>query len=482
MGRTLLVAWREFRSVVFTKGFLIGVLLVPVMIGVAILGATLAARAKPPAVQGRIVVVDRSGMAGDAVLRRLSPEGMAGDLDVAQQVGKLAAEQVDRLNLPEAQGKQIAEAVEQQAKQATAGRSSLTPQALGADADVESLKKEITVAQIRAQGEEQGLAPLLALAVIPPEAVREPTRGESGRLAFAQFELFVHPQLDFEIQESLRRAVGRGIVDTRLATDARLKSGGLSPEDIRALMDTPSPRPISLSKDGEKKSLGPLQLMIPFAFMILLMMSVMTGGAYLMTAVVEEKGSRVMEVLLSAVSPMQLMVGKIIGQMCVAMLMLCVFGGLGVAGLVAAAAVDLVPVYKLAWLIVYFFLAFFVIASMMAAVGSAVNEMREAQTLQTPVMAIVMLPWLLVMPISRAPNSGLATALSFVPGLSPFVMVIRLGGSDPIPTWQYPATVALGLATAVFAAWAAAKIFRIGVLMYGKPPDFRTLVRWVRMA
>jgi ABC-2 type transport system permease protein len=222
--------------------------------------------------------------------------------------------------------------------------------------------------------------------------------------------------------------------------------------------------------------------MIPFAFMILLMMSVMTGGAYLMTAVVEEKGSRVMEVLLSAVSPMQLMVGKIVGQMCVAMLMLGVFGGLGVAGLVAAAAIDLVPLYKLAWLVVYFFLAFFVIASMMAAVGSAVNEMREAQTLQTPVMAIVMLPWLLVMPISRAPNSGLATALSFVPGLSPFVMVIRLGGSDPIPTWQYPATVVLGVATAVFAAWAAAKIFRIGVLMYGKPPDFRTLIRWVRMA
>ncbi|MCA3004652.1 MAG: ABC transporter permease [Planctomycetaceae bacterium] len=481
MRRTLLVAWREFRSVVFTKGFLIGVLLVPVMIGVAILGGTLAARAKPPAVQGRIAVVDASGTASEAVLKRLS-SGNAGEGDVAEQVGKLAADQASRLNLPEAQSKQIAQAVEQQAKQAQASRTSLTPEAFGPDADIEALKKEITVAQIRATGEQQGPTPLLALAVIPAGAVRDPARTPEGRLAYGQFELFVHPQLDFEIQESLRRSIGRGIVDTRLASDSRLRAGGLTADDIRALMDTPSPRPISLSKDGEKTSLGPLQLMIPFAFMILLMMSVMTGGAYLMTAVVEEKGSRVMEVLLSAVSPMQLMVGKIVGQMCVAMLMLGVFGGLGVAGLVAAAAIDLVPLYKLAWLVVYFFLAFFVIASMMAAVGSAVNEMREAQTLQTPVMAIVMLPWLLVMPISRAPNSGLATALSFVPGLSPFVMVIRLGGSDPIPTWQYPATVVLGVATAVFAAWAAAKIFRIGVLMYGKPPDFRTLIRWVRMA
>ena len=72
--------------------------------------------------------------------------------------------------------------------------------------------------------------------------------------------------------------------------------------------------------------------------------------------------------------------------------------------------------------------------------------------------------------------------LSFVPGVNPFVMVLRLGGTEPIPTWQIPASIVVGLFTVVFCAWAAAKVFRIGVLMYGKPPNFKTLVRWVRMA
>jgi ABC-2 type transport system permease protein len=131
---------------------------------------------------------------------------------------------------------------------------------------------------------------------------------------------------------------------------------------------------------------------------------------------------------------------------------------------------------------VYFVIAYFTIASMMAAIGSAVSELREAQTLMTPVMTLMIIPWVLWLPISRAPNSLLAQILSFVPGPNPFVMVIRLCGSEPVPFWQIPASLAVGAAGAVFAAWSAAKIFRIGALMYGKPPNFRTLIKWVRMA
>jgi ABC-2 type transport system permease protein len=187
-------------------------------------------------------------------------------------------------------------------------------------------------------------------------------------------------------------------------------------------------------------------------------------------------------VLLSAVSPLQLMVGKVLGQMAVGLLILTMYSSLGIVGLVMAAMQNLLDPMMLVYFVLFFFIAFFTLASMMAAVGSAVNDMREAQALMQPIMVIVMLPWLLWMPISRAPNSTLAQVLSFVPGMNPFVMVIRITGRDPVPTWQVLGSLAVGAATVVVVAWAAAKIFRIGVLMYGKPPNFKTLIHWIRMA
>jgi len=118
----------------------------------------------------------------------------------------------------------------------------------------------------------------------------------------------------------------------------------------------------------------------------------------------------------------------------------------------------------------------------MAAIGSAVNEMREAQGLMTPVMMIIMIPWFLWMPISRDPNSLLATVLSFVPPISNFVIMLRLASSTPPPLWQTLLAIVAGAAGVYASLWFAAKVFRIGLLMYGKPPSFATLVRWARMA
>jgi len=118
----------------------------------------------------------------------------------------------------------------------------------------------------------------------------------------------------------------------------------------------------------------------------------------------------------------------------------------------------------------------------MAAAGAAVSEMREAQGLMTPVMLIVMVPWILWMPISRDPNSVLAIALSFVPPVGNFVMMLRLASATPPPMWQALLAVVVGAAGAVATLWFAAKVFRIGLLMYGKPPNFATLLRWARMA
>ena len=124
---------------------------------------------------------------------------------------------------------------------------------------------------------------------------------------------------------------------------------------------------------------------------------------------------------------------------------------------------------------------FFTTAAMMAAVGSAVNEMREAQSLMTPVMMFLMIPWLLWLPISREPNSLLAVVLSFVPPLNSFVMLLRMSSVAPPPLWQAWLSILVGIAGVYGSLWFAAKIFRVGLLMFGKPPSFGTLVKWARM-
>jgi ABC-type Na+ efflux pump permease subunit len=118
----------------------------------------------------------------------------------------------------------------------------------------------------------------------------------------------------------------------------------------------------------------------------------------------------------------------------------------------------------------------------MAAIGSAVNELREAQTLMTPLMILIMIPWMLWMPITRNPNSAFSTAISFVPPINSFAMLLRMTSSTPPPAWQVWLSIAVGVASVFGALWFATKVFRIGLLMYGKPPNFATLVRWARMA
>jgi ABC-type Na+ efflux pump permease subunit len=220
----------------------------------------------------------------------------------------------------------------------------------------------------------------------------------------------------------------------------------------------------------------------PAGFMLLLMMSVMTSGQYLLTTTVEEKSNRVVEVLLSAVSAMELMTGKILGQMAVGFLVLVLYAGLGIAALLSFAMLGLVDPKLIAFLLVFYLLATFTYSALMAAIGSAVNEMREAQTLMMPVLLLVMIPWILWLPISREPNSTLAVVLSFLPPVGNFVMLLRMTSTAPPPMWQVWLSIAVSALGVYATLWFAAKVFRVGLLMFGKPPSFGTLIRWARMS
>lgn len=476
MSRMLTVAWREFAATVFTKGFLIGIVMMPVMIGIVALAMIAMRGLKGPAIEGEIAVIDRSGLVSGFIQSRFTPESLKAESDEqAEQVQKVVDEKLGEAGkvLINPNTKEAMKAAAAQAQ----GGAKLSLALLDASADAEREKTPVMDAKIvRTSDAADNGSNRLGLVVINSGAVTA-TNGK-----FESFDVFFAPKLDFQVQQQVTRRIADAIVDARVTNDARFKAGMLSPADVRAVIGRPESKVITVSRDGEKKSRGELTMLIPMAFMILLMMSTMISTQSLLTSTVEEKGSRVMEVLLSAVSPMQLMTGKIVGQLGVGLIILAVYAGLGVVGLVAAAMRDLIDPWALVSLLVFFLLAYGTIACMMAAIGSVVNDMREAQALLGPVMTIIMLPWLFWFLIQRAPNSTFATLLSFTPVINPWIMVLRLSGSEPVPIWQIPVSVLIAVATLVFMAWAAAKIFRIGVLMYGKPPNFTTLIRWVKMS
>jgi ABC-2 type transport system permease protein len=179
---------------------------------------------------------------------------------------------------------------------------------------------------------------------------------------------------------------------------------------------------------------------------------------------------------------MQLMAGKILGQLGVGALLLLVYVGLGMWALLTFAVAGLLDPMLFVYMIIYFVLAYIMIGSIMAAIGASVNQLSEAQTLNTPVMMLVMIPYMLWLPITRNPNSTFSVLVSMLPPVNCFTMMLRLTSSTPPPAWQVWVSILLGVLGVFVAVWFASKVFRVGLLMYGKPPNFATLVRWARMA
>jgi ABC-type Na+ efflux pump permease subunit len=341
--------------------------------------------------------------------------------------------------------------------------------ALDPGADVERAKAPLKEGPADGRAADGGL---LALVVVHRDAVVK----APGSERFGSYDLYVRAKLDDRIQDEIRSGLRDAIVTARIA------SSGLDRDLVTSMTRVDRVTSKTVTAEGEQATNEIANILLPAGFMVLLLVSVLTGGQYLLTTTVEEKSNRVVEVLLSAVSPMQLMAGKILGQMAVGFVVLVLYAGLGIAALVSFAMMGVLEVKLLVFLFIFFVLAYVTIASLMAAIGSAVSEMREAQTLMTPVMLIIMVPWLLWMPITRDPNSVFATVMSFIPPLGNFVMLLRMTSTSPPPLWQAFLAIAVGAVGVWVALWFAAKVFRVGLLMYGKPPTIGTLIRWARMS
>jgi ABC-2 type transport system permease protein len=239
---------------------------------------------------------------------------------------------------------------------------------------------------------------------------------------------------------------------------------------------------VIVGEKGEQNAQRSFNRILPFVMGALLFISVMLCGQTLMTSLIEEKSSRVVEVLLSAVSPLELMWGKLLAQLAVGLLVMLVYIGLGVLMLLQFALFGLLDPMLILYVIVFFLLAYLVFGALMMAIGAAVNQVADAQSLMGPVVMLMLVPYALSPMVGRNPDAPLSVVMSLLPPVNSFVMMVRLASDSPPPLWQVLLSIGIGMAGAAVAVWFAAKIFRIGLLMHGKPPNFATLLRWARQA
>ena len=224
------------------------------------------------------------------------------------------------------------------------------------------------------------------------------------------------------------------------------------------------------------------------AFVYLLWVSVMQVAAMLLNNTVEEKSNRIVEVLLSSVTPGELMAGKLLGiaAVGVTMLLAWIASLVGIlywqSGPEAEIATAIFTVVKTSGLLpaflIYFILGYLLYAGIFLAIGSVCNTIKEAQNFMGPVMVIMMVPILTMMFIPKDPNGTLATVLSWIPLYTPFVMMNRAAANPP--TSELIGTTALTIVSIVVILWLSGKVFRVGILRTGQPPKLKELLGWIK--
>jgi ABC-2 type transport system permease protein len=279
----------------------------------------------------------------------------------------------------------------------------------------------------------------------------------------------------------LENAAEEAVMERRLAEE------GFEGPRVKALTRKLDLRTIRLSARGEREDRGQ-SFILAMLMLTLLYTTVAMWGAAIMNGVIEEKSNRVVEVIVSSIPTTQLFFGKLLGVGAAGLTQFLVWA-LAMAGLGAYGAAvsggglplpELSPLLLVSF-VVYFLLGYFLYGAMYAAVGSAVNTPHEAQSLAFPVMMPLILGFVFFPVVLGSPDSPLSVTLSLVPFFTPMLMFLRISAVTP-PAWQIALSLVLSLSTVVFITWAAARVYRVGILMYGKRPTFPEIVRWARMS
>lgn len=297
--------------------------------------------------------------------------------------------------------------------------------------------------------------------------------------------------MEFEMTSSLQGAL------QIIRQDTVLKDAGLTDEQ-RALLNAPidiDAVQISASEgagsmgDGKTSAQQGMNMGLVYAMLILLFMSVMISGQMIASEVTAEKSSRVMEILITSVSPMKQMFGKIFGMFVIVLLQISIYVIVilvnvslphndKVLGDLNINLNDIDPMLLL-YAILFFLTGFFLFATLFAAVGSLVSRTEDLGQAVMPITIVSLAGFYISIFSIGSPDSMLVKVTSFIPFFSPFVMLLRLGLTDP-PVWEVLTSIGILLVTIYLAVWISAKIYRTGVLMYGKRPSFKELRKAMR--
>jgi ABC-2 type transport system permease protein len=261
--------------------------------------------------------------------------------------------------------------------------------------------------------------------------------------------------------------------------EEKLAQKGIDPNILKEVNKPVELKAIKISKEGEAKESGFLQTFFTsYVFIILLMLMIIMTGQLLIRSLVEEKSNRVIEILVSSCSPTQLMAGKILGLSALGLTQMISYILIGIAASVAF-SFNVITLDNLFLIFIYFLLGYIFYAAIFVAVGSMASTEQEAQQLTSYVSMFLVLPIALAFVAIQEPDAPLIKILSFIPFLTPSFMVLRIPIQVP-PLWEVVTTILILLLSTIAMIWIAGKIFRIGILMYGKAPKIKELIRWIR--
>ena len=275
----------------------------------------------------------------------------------------------------------------------------------------------------------------------------------------------------------------------------RLGRAGVDAEVVQRARIPLRMRTLSIRGGKVTEGSGESAFILAYAVWLVLYMAILLYGVQVMGAVVEEKTSRVIELLISSLRPFQLLAGKVIGVGAVGLFQLAIWGVcawllfqqrdlvlrlVGIdAGPTGGFAFPAVPLETIAIVLTYFLLGYFLYAAMFAAVGAMSNSDAEARQAQTPVIMLLVIPTVLMLGILQQPDGAMAVSLSLIPFCSPIAMPVRWAAAT-VPIEELALSIGLLVAALLLVVWVAARIYRVGILMYGKRPNPKELWRWIR--
>ncbi|MAV25277.1 MAG: hypothetical protein CMQ05_04055 [Gammaproteobacteria bacterium] len=508
MKYALLVAAREFAENAKTKGFWIGIFLLPLIIVGSALMIALLSESTPTRY---ITVNDQSGRYLDEIVAgvdRLYQRQVLGDFSGYVQQHTPLADRNDVSHYTEVHDEALTRFIERGGVDiaANAVRPFLSPDAPAFDPPKPRYQLVPLPNDLMSPDDLEATA----------DQMREYLKGDRKIVVGGEdAELFAFVQIPRDIDDHLGRPgepgpdnnkgiqywstnladnAPRDVVSRVMNDEVRFREYTRLGVDVAAVdqvsrtyVPVVSLNPRKAAGDEEVNVADQIRQWAPVGFVYVLWIALFTISQMLLNNTIEEKSNKIIEVLLSSVTAHELMMGKLLGIASVGLtmmgawiltLLVVLFSAQGpqleIAGLVLQV---LVSSGLIIWFLVYFVLGYFLYAGVFLAIGSLCSTLKDAQNLMGPIMLAMMVPLFTMMFIPRDPNGTLATIMSWIPLYTPFVMMNR-AAADP-PLFDIVGTLILLTATTALVLYGASKVFRIGILRTGQPPRIVELWRWV---